>query len=103
MEFEMQVASLDLKTAAKIHDDESLDLTFRDLSFTTGKGKPFSCASLCYSILIAANSTPRYTVTDDAKEVHFTVRFLLRMCSANPQSNQILCYVIQPCNNDTCL
>jgi hypothetical protein len=45
MEFEMQVESSDLKTAAKIHDDESLDLTFRDLSFTTGKGKPFSCAS----------------------------------------------------------
>ncbi|XP_046632756.1 ATP-binding cassette sub-family G member 1-like [Daphnia pulicaria] len=39
MEFEMQVESSDLKTEAKIHDDESLDLTFRDLSFTTGKGK----------------------------------------------------------------
>lgn len=62
MEFEMQVASSDLKTAAKIHDDESLDLTFRDLSFTTGKGKPFSCASLCYSILNAANSTPLLTM-----------------------------------------
>jgi len=60
----MQVAIFE----RKIRNDASLDLTFRDVSFTTGKGKTFSCFSLLLNL------------ESGQTEVNFTVT----MCSANP-------------------